>query len=148
MSDSTGQFVATVFDDDVAARIEEAAKDGTCALLTVELDRRPGEEAPRVTVKALQPFEGLSKRTRLQLEIEVEGPDVLRRLAQLLATERGGSGELRLRAPWQSGQTDVVLGRDFKLDAELAARLERVEGVTAVRLSVATSAAPRLALVS
>jgi hypothetical protein len=42
----------------------------------------------------------------------------------------------------------VVLGRDFKLDADLAARLERMEGVSAVRLSVATSAAPRLALVS
>jgi DNA polymerase-3 subunit alpha len=99
-------------------------------------------------VKALQPFEGLSKRTRLQLEIEVEGADVLRRLAALLANERGGSGELRLRAPWTKGKADVVLGRDFKLDAELAARLERVEGVSAVRLSVATSAAPRLALVS
>jgi DNA polymerase-3 subunit alpha len=148
MSDSSGQFIATVFDDDIAARVEEAAKDGTCALLTVELDRRPGEEAPRVTVKALQPFEGLSKRTRLQLEIEVEGADVLRRLSALLASERGGSGELRLRAPWLGGQADVVLGRDFRLDADLAARLERMEGVSAVRLSVATSAAPRLALVS
>ncbi|HEY0085309.1 MAG TPA: DUF655 domain-containing protein, partial [Allosphingosinicella sp.] len=148
MSDTSGQFVSTVFDDDVAARVEDAAKDGTCALLTVELDRRPGEESPRVTVKAVQPFEGLSKRTRLQLEIEVEGPHVLARLAQMLASERGGSGELRLRAPVQSGRADVVLGRDFKLDAELAARLERLEGVTAVHLSVATSAAPRLALVS
>jgi DNA polymerase-3 subunit alpha len=40
----------------------------------------------------------------------------------------------------------LVLGRDFRLDAELAARLERIEGVVAVRLSVAPQ--PRLALVS
>jgi DNA polymerase-3 subunit alpha len=40
----------------------------------------------------------------------------------------------------------VVLGRDFVLDAELAARIERLDGVTAVRLSVAEP--PRLALVS
>ena len=39
----------------------------------------------------------------------------------------------------------VVLGRDFRLDAELAARIERIPGVTAVRLSAATP--PRLALV-
>jgi len=39
-----------------------------------------------------------------------------------------------------------VLGRDFRLDAELAARLERIDGVTAVRLGVAPQ--PRLALVS
>jgi DNA polymerase-3 subunit alpha len=148
MSDSSGQFIATVFDDDVAARIEEVAKEGGCALLTVELDRRPGEEAPRVTVKALQPFEGLSRRTRLQLEIQVENEAALTRVAALLAPERGGNGELRLRAQWHGGDADVVLGRDYKLDAELAARLERVEGVTAVRLTVASNTAPRLALVS
>jgi DNA polymerase-3 subunit alpha len=146
MSDASGQFVATVFDDDVAAKVEEAAKAGTCALLTVELDRRPGEEAPRVTVKALQPFEGLSKRTRLQLEVEVEGAEALRRLAALVSSERGGLGELRLRARIDGGEAEVVLGRDFALDAELAARIERLDGISAVRLSVAP--APRLALVS
>ena len=31
--------------------LEDAARDGGCALLTVELDRRPGEETPRVTVR-------------------------------------------------------------------------------------------------
>jgi DNA polymerase-3 subunit alpha len=40
----------------------------------------------------------------------------------------------------------LVLGRDFLLDAELGARLERIEGVSDVRLSVAEP--PRLALVS
>ncbi|HEY7810873.1 MAG TPA: DNA polymerase III subunit alpha [Allosphingosinicella sp.] len=150
MSDPTGQFIATVFDDDAAGKVEEAAKAGSCALLTVELDRRPGEETPRVTVKAVQPLEGLSKRTRLQLEIEVEDAEVLPRLAQMLSAERGGNGELRLRAPVESGRADVILGRDFKLDAELAARLERLPGVTAVALSVASAgaSAPRLALVS
>src|SRR5205085_471407 len=36
VSDSSGQFIATVFDDDAAARVEEMAKDGSCALLSVE----------------------------------------------------------------------------------------------------------------
>jgi DNA polymerase-3 subunit alpha len=49
LSDASGQFEATVFDDAVAADIESAAKVSGCGLLTVELDRRPGEEAPRVT---------------------------------------------------------------------------------------------------
>jgi DNA polymerase III subunit alpha len=146
MSDSSGQFVATVFDDDVAAKVEEAAKSGACALLTVELDRRPGEEAPRVTVKALQPFENLSKRTRLVMEVEVEDEAALRRLAGLVATERGGISELRLRVRLDEGDAELVLGRDFSLDAELAARIERLDGIVAVRLAVASP--PRLALVS
>jgi DNA polymerase-3 subunit alpha len=145
VSDSSGQFVATVFDDDAAARVEEMAKDGSCALLTVELDRRPGEDAPRVTIRALQSFEGLSKRARLQLEVEAEDPAVLARLAAAVAGDRGGSGELRLKARFGGGEADLILGRDFLLDAEMAARIERLEGVLAVRLAVA--AGPRLALV-
>ncbi len=146
MSDSSGQFVATVFDDDASAQIEAAAESGACALLNVELDRRPGEEAPRVTIRSLQLFESLSKRARLQLEIEVDELAAIARLAEAVAGDRDGQGELRLRVRIEGGEAELMLGRDFRLDAELAARLERIEGVAAVRLSVAPQ--PRLALVS
>jgi DNA polymerase-3 subunit alpha len=146
LSDASGQFIATVFDDDVAEKLEEAAKAGACALLTVELDRRPGDETPRVTIKQLQLFESLSKRARLQIEVEVEDCATLRRLAEALAAERGGIGDLRLRARFDGGEAEVLLGRDFKLDADLAARIERIPGILSVNLSAAP--APRLALVS
>jgi DNA polymerase-3 subunit alpha len=146
LSDSSGQFEATVFDDHVAEQVAQFAKGGQCALLSVELDRRPGEETPRVTIRSLQSFESLAKRTRLQLEVEVEDADAVRRLAAIVAGERGGNGQLRLRAAWEGGIAEVVLGRDFLVDAEMAARVERIAGVTAVRLAVAE--APRLALVS
>jgi DNA polymerase-3 subunit alpha len=149
MSDSSGQFVATVFDDAACAQVEDAAKSGACALLEVELDRRPGEEAPRVTLRSLQLFESLSRRTRLRLEVEVDEVDAIARLAEAVANDRGGHGELRLKATLAEGDAEIILGRDFQLDAELAARIERVAGVTAVRLSVLPGAGqPRLALVS
>jgi DNA polymerase-3 subunit alpha len=115
-------------------------------LLGVELDRRPGEETPRVTVRSIQGFESLSKRTRLQLQVEAEGPGVLGRLAAAVGESRGGNGQLRLRTRLDNGEADIILGRDFLLDAELAARIERLEGIVSVRLSVAEP--PRLALVS
>ena len=71
LSDPTGQFVATCFDDAVAADLEDAAKAGGCGLLTVELDRRPGEETPRVTVKRIQPFETLATSARVAIELRV-----------------------------------------------------------------------------
>jgi DNA polymerase-3 subunit alpha len=147
MSDASGQFVATVFDDPVAAQIEAAAKDGTCGLLSVELDRRPGEDTPRVTIKSFQSFEGLALRTRLQLEVEVDTPAALSHLRDAVADARGGNGILKLVASIEGGGlADVVLGRDFVLDAELAARIERLQGVTRVHLS--TAERPRLALAS
>jgi len=146
LSDSSGQFEATIFDDNAAEQAGQFAKAGACALLNVELDRRPGEETPRVTVRALQGFEGLAKRARLQIEIEVEDAEAVRRLAAAVAGERGGNGQLRLRAGWAMGEAEILLGRDFLVDAEMAARVERIPGVTAVRLSVVEP--PRLALVS
>ena len=148
LSDSSGQFEATIFDDAVAEQVANAAKAGGCALLGVELDRRPGEETPRVTIRSLQSFEGLARRSRLQIEIEVEDEAALRRVAAALAGEHGGTGVLRLGATWARGKADVVLGRDFLLDAELVERLLRIEGVTAANLSVVPLDQPRLAQAS
>jgi DNA polymerase-3 subunit alpha len=135
LSDASGQYIATIFDDPVAEQVEKAAKAGECVLVNVELDRRPGEETPRVTIRSLQAFDGLSRRTRLQIEVEVEDISAIGRLASLLGAYRGGSGLLRLRAALPNGEAQVILGRDFQLDAELAARIERLDGVSACRLS-------------
>jgi DNA polymerase-3 subunit alpha len=146
-SDASGQFIATCFDEDASADLEAAARAGGCALLRVELDRRPGEETPRVTIRSVQPFEAMANTTRLRIEVEADDPNALPALAALVDGERGGRGELALKAILpDGGEARVRLGRDYLLDAELAARIERLPGVRAVRLSAADP--PRLALVS
>src|SRR6185369_17502515 len=67
LSDSSGQFTATCFDDEPSSALEAAAKAQACGLLTVELDRRAGDETPRVTIKRFQPLEMLAKKTRLEM---------------------------------------------------------------------------------
>ena len=146
LSDSSGQFVATAFDDDATAALEAAAKAGQCGLLTVELDRRAGDEAPRVTVKRVQPLNDLAKRTRLQMSVRVADGFVAERIARELNEARGSNGIVRFLLPLSAGgEAIVVAGRDFALDAELAARIERIVGEGAVDLSVQDP--PRLALV-
>ena len=146
LSDSSGQFVATAFDDEPIAALEQAAKTGDCGLLTVELDRRPGDEVPRVAVKRFQPLDALARRTRLQMSIQAPRADIVPALAMELRASRGGNGTVRITMPTKSGQEAVILaGRDFVLDAELAARIERISGEGSVDLSV--QQAPRLALV-
>jgi DNA polymerase-3 subunit alpha len=59
----------------------------------------------------------------------------------------GGNGRVRFILPLTSGGEAVVIaGRDFALDAELAARIERIAGEGSVDLSAQEP--PRLALVS
>ena len=146
LSDASGQFVATCFDDGVCGHLEDAARGGGCGLATVELDRRAGEETPRVTVKALQPFETLAIGARMVLDVAVDDPQAIAAVAGLLSDARGGRGEVELSAALPpGGQAWLVLGRDFLLDAELASRIEAVQGVRDVMLRPAEGR--RLALV-
>ncbi len=146
LSDASGQFIASCFDDLVSNELEEAGRTGACALLTVELDRKPGEELPRVTLKRVQPFEALAAHTRLKAELRLSDASALVALAELVGGSRGGRGELIAIVPTATGVARLRLGRDFALDAELAARIEALPGVASVTLGAAES--PRLALVS
>ena len=144
-SDPSGQFIATCFDDGVAADLEEAARNNGCGLLTVELDRRPGEETPRVSIKRIQPFEQLANSARFALELSVASPAGMAALATLLQDVRGARGEVWAKVPVAGGgHARVLLGRDFLLDGELAERIEGLQDVSDVELRTAEA---RLALV-
>jgi DNA polymerase-3 subunit alpha len=146
LSDSSGQFIATAFDDEATAALEAAAKAGQCGLLSVELDRRAGDDTPRVTVKRFQPLSDLAKRTRLQMTIRVSDAAAAQLIARELADARGSNGLVRFIVPMGlGGEAVVIAGRDYSLDAELAARLERISGEGSVDLSVQEP--PKLALV-
>jgi DNA polymerase III subunit alpha len=147
ISDASGQLIASCFDDGVAKDLEEAAKANLCGLLTVELDRQPGEETPRVAIRRLQRFEGLAANARLKAVVRVSDAAAVAILSRLVAGERGGRGELVLETLLPNGKiAKVRLGRDFALDAELAAKIESLPGVDSVSLGAAEP--PRLALVS
>ncbi len=144
ISDPSGQYEATVFDDEPSADLEQAAKSGQCGLLTVELDRRPGDETPRVTVKRFQSLDGLARRTRLQMHLAINDPALTAAVAAELAGARGGNGIVYATVPVSDARTArLCLGKDFDLDADLAMRLERLLGEDQVDLT----APPKLALV-
>jgi DNA polymerase-3 subunit alpha len=147
LSDNSGQFIATAFDDDACAALEAAAKAQVCGLLGVELDCRANDETPRVTVKRFQPLADLAKRTKLQMMIRLSGDATVARLALELAGARNGNGVVRVAVPLaQGGEAEVLLGRNFTLDEELLSRIERITGEGSVDLSVQEP--PKLALVS
>jgi DNA polymerase-3 subunit alpha len=146
LSDASGQFQATAFDDEPIEALRAAADQAACGLLTVELDRRAGDDTPRVAIKRFQPIESLAKRTRLQMVVTVNNAALMPQIAPELAQCRGGTGTVRLRLALASGgEASILAGRDFALDAELSARIERIVGEGAVDLSVQEP--PKLALV-
>ncbi|NCN85568.1 MAG: DNA polymerase III subunit alpha [Sphingomonadales bacterium] len=152
LSDSSGQFSASCFEEEQCKILEEIAGQGGCALLNVELDQRSDDESPRVAIRRVQPLEGLEKTTRTRMELEVHDIAGLHELTNLVAPLVGGQSELvAIMAGPDGDLVKVCLGRSFRLDAETVEMLERVNGISGVRLGPARTmrvAKPKLRLVS
>ncbi|MBX3564789.1 MAG: DNA polymerase III subunit alpha [Sphingomonas sp.] len=137
ISDTSGQMPTTCFDELASKDMEEAARAGGCAILTVELDKRPGEDTPRVTVRRVQPFESLANNAQMVLEVRVDDARVLPILAGIVGDQRGGRGQIFVRAPIAEGEAELILGRDFRLDGELAQKIENLQGISWAALKTA-----------
>jgi DNA polymerase III subunit alpha len=130
-SDQSGQFQASCFDEDGCKAIEEMARDGDCALLVVELDRLPGEETPRVTVRSVEPFRAIASASRMELTVDVESEQAVEALAALLAGADGGRSEVFLRAKVDGGQAArVFLGDRYSLGADQVDAIATLAGVS------------------
>ena len=138
LSDRSGQFVASCFDEEIQSALAAAAADNTAVLIDAELLYRPGEEAPRVTVRGLQPLAQLATRARLRMVVDVAAAAGVEALAGLLVGAKGGRGEVLARVPAAGGRLALLsLGRDFVIDGELRARVERSRGVAGTSVAAA-----------
>jgi len=147
-SDSSGQFSAACFEESLVEPFQRWAAEGTCILLNVELDSPSPDEAPRVTVRGARPLAEVTSSARMLLTLDVEHVDALQELALVLAPGAPGCGEVLARLHTGGGAAQLVrLGRDFRLDGELAERLAGVEGLANVSLT-ARRAAGHLRLVA
>lgn len=130
-SDSSGQFQASCFDEEACKAIEELSKDGDCALLVVELDRLPGEETPRVTVRGVEPFRAIASASRMVLVVDVETTEAVETLAALLAGAGGGRSEIFLRAPLSDGRAArLFLGDQYSLGADQVDAIATIKGLS------------------
>jgi DNA polymerase III subunit alpha len=140
ISDKSAQTVATCFEESAAKDLEDCARAGGCAVLTVELDKRAGEDTPRVSIRRVQSFEALADTARLVLDITLDDGRSLSTIAAMVGEQRGGRGEILLRSPIPGGEAELILGRDFRLDGELAQKIEKLPGVRWATLKSAASA--------
>jgi DNA polymerase-3 subunit alpha len=135
-SDSSGQFSASCFEEALVEPFQQWAREATCVLLNVELDRPNPDEPPRITVRGALPLASVSSAARMVLKLDVSRPEALSELALLLPRGTGGKGEvvarLRTGAP---REPTVRLGADFALDSELIERLLPIEGLANVALT-------------
>ena len=138
LSDRSGQFQSSCFDEQASKTLEALAADGGCAILSVELDLLEGEETPRVTVRGAQSLVDIAATAALQLTCRVELADAIPEIARLLQKRDDARGKVVIatRDPLTDEDIHVELGRGFALGPDTVARLEMVAGVTEAALAL------------
>ncbi len=136
LSDASGQYAASCFDEEAQGAVLAAAASGDAVLVHGELLWRPGEDAPRVTVRGVRPLAALAARMRCRLTLDFAGTDPVPGLAALVGDRRGGRGEIVARIALGGGRrAQLLLGHDFAIDHEVVAKVERLRGVAAASLA-------------
>jgi len=135
-SDSSGQFSASCFEESLVEPFQQWAREGTCVLLNVELDRPNPDEPPRITVRGARPLASVSSAARMLLKLDVSKPEAMTELALLLPRAEGARGEVVARLRTGTSREPVLrLGADFALDTDVIERLIPVEGLANVALT-------------
>ncbi|WP_310496927.1 DNA polymerase III subunit alpha [Sandarakinorhabdus sp.] len=146
MSDRSGQYVASCFDEETQTRLESLVRDAPAVLLQAELMWREGEDAPRITIRGATPLADLARRARARLVVRVASVAEALLLAGSVGEANGkGRGELVADIETAAGPARLTLGRRWLLDADLHARLVQLFGAQRVTSEVLDP--PRLALV-
>ncbi|ALJ12753.1 DNA polymerase III subunit alpha [Sphingopyxis macrogoltabida] len=138
LSDRSGQFQSSCFDEGAGKILEALAADGGCAMLSVELDLLEGEETPRVTVRGAQSLVDIAATAALQLTCRVELAEAVAEIAKLLECRDDARGRVILstRDPLTDEDVRIELGRRFALGPDVVARLDMIGGVTEAALSL------------
>jgi DNA polymerase-3 subunit alpha len=132
-SDSSGQFSASCFEEALVGSFQRWAAEGTCVLLTVELDSPSPEEPPRLTVRGAVPLSEVTNTARMRLECDVWTIEAVHQIALLLERGENRRGELQINLRTASGDSvPLCLGWDYALSGELVETLEGIEGLTVV----------------
>ena len=140
LSDRSGQFQSSCFDEQTCKLLETLAVDGGCAILSVELDLLEGEETPRVTVRGAQPLAEIAATAALELTCRVALPEAIADMARLLEKRDDARGKVIVVAddPDTGGEFRICLGRRFALGPDVVSRLETVAGISETALSLVT----------
>ncbi|MEL0155888.1 DNA polymerase III subunit alpha [Sphingopyxis sp.] len=138
LSDRSGQFQSSCFDEQAGKILEALAADGGCALLNVELDLLEGEETPRVTVRGAQSLADIAASAALQLDCRVELAEAPGEMLRYLERREDARGRVIVATtdPLTGEDIRIELGRGFALGPDTVSRFQMVAGVTDVALSL------------
>jgi len=141
LSDESGQFSASCFDEELLGPLSDWAAQATCILIQMEFDRSSEEDAPRATIRRARPLADIRPAVRRRGEIRVSAPAAMAAIAAQLEPVRGGDSLVARLDLGSGAPMRFRLGARFRLDDPVAAQLRAIPGVDALNIAVESGGA-------
>ncbi len=130
LSDRSGQYRATCSSPETQERLERLAGEDPLVLLQAELVWKEGEEVVRLRIHGATSLAEMARRAPGELVVRVRDWFEIDRLEALLLPAAGqGRGEVLAEVDTAAGRARVRLGRDYLLDHELMAAVQRMQAL-------------------
>ncbi|GAB4120460.1 MAG: DNA polymerase III subunit alpha [Rhodothalassiaceae bacterium] len=131
LSDPSGSFEIMIFEDGLE-HARALAERGEPVLADVEVRRRDEDDEIRLSARRLASLEAEAAQTGAGLDIDINGPEGLPRLRDLLERHLGGRGQIALRMTLRhGGEARIDLADGYRVTPGLAADIRMLPGIAA-----------------
>jgi|TARA_R100000501_G_scaffold17911_1_gene34603 DNA polymerase-3 subunit alpha len=134
LSDQGGQYLASAYDDDAKAALQEAASSGECLLVRAQLSWG-SDEGPRLAIRSAVPLSSIAGGNSACMLVKLDDIAAVDSLPAALPKE-DGQGSVLIDLPLErGGVARIRLGGGIKTDTELAHRIMDIPGVETASLT-------------
>jgi DNA polymerase-3 subunit alpha len=130
LSDPTGQFEATVYQERLAEWREEL-EPGRSLLLQLSAELMADTEEMRVRIQGLEPLEALAARKSRAIKIFLDAPEPIDRLAHRLDQGEGSASVVLLL---NRSEVEIKLPGGYRVTPQVAGAIKAVPGVVHVEV--------------
>jgi DNA polymerase-3 subunit alpha len=130
LSDPTGQFEATVYQERLADW-REALEPGQSLLLQIGGELDPDAEEVRARIQHLEPLEAVAARKTTAIRVFLDAPEPVERLASRLDS---GEGTVSVVLMLKAREVEVRLPGRYRVTPQVAGAIKAVPGVMHVEM--------------
>ncbi len=131
LSDPSGSFECLMFSEQIS-QFGAVLETGMSAILDVEAEALP--DGVRLRLLRAQSLENIAEQAVRKLIIYATHEKCIAPIAKLLAPGGRGSVHFIVRSPCGQRESEIALGGDYQLNADLAGGIKSMAGVNDVRL--------------
>jgi DNA polymerase-3 subunit alpha len=132
MSDGSSNFEGLLFSDGLA-RYEDIINSGNPLLVSVTIDKKEEEAAPRMMINTVELLDQAIAEVANGLEVYINDVQAVKTLRQVLSKDRNGQNKIYIKPDNDSWDIRIALNGGFALFGDILSQIRAIPGISKVK---------------